>query len=67
VQVKTYRTQRGAEAFARKLKDKWPHKLFQVSCSVTLDFRDHWYVEVLVDDVRGKPAWVGCGPLSKGA
>jgi len=63
--VKTYKTQRGAEAFARKLKARWPHKIFQLACTVGLDFRDKWYVEVLIDDVRGKPAWVAVGPLSR--
>lgn len=66
MKVKTYRTQRGAEAYARSLKERWPHKLFQVTCGVGLDFRDKWYVEVLLDDVRGYPAWVAVGPMARG-
>lgn len=63
--VKTYKTERGANTFTRRLKAKWPHKLFRVSCGVSLDFRNNWYVEVLIDNVRGHPAWVGVGPLSR--
>lgn len=63
--LQTYRSKRGAENFAKRLKIQWPHKLFQVSCGVSPTFHDIWYVEVFVDDVRGKPAWVGVEPLSR--
>ncbi len=63
--LKTYRTERGARGFIKTLKARWPHKLFRTAVAVGLDLRDYWYVEVFVDDVRGKPAWVGVGPLSR--
>lgn len=63
--VKTYRTERGARNFMKRLKARWPDKLFQLTCDVGLDFRDKWYVEVLIDDVCGSPAWVAVGPLSR--
>lgn len=67
ITVKTYKTERGARAYMKRLHARWPHKMFQLACSVGMDFRDRWYVEVFIDDVRGHPAWVAVGPMSREA
>ena len=64
MKVKTYKTERGAEAFAKRIRDKYPEKLVQVATMISLDFHTIWYVEVLIDNVRGNPAWVAVGPFS---
>lgn len=62
--VKRYLTQRGAEAFARVLKARFPHKLFQISETIGADFRTRYHVEVFIES-GDKAYWVGCGPLSR--
>lgn len=64
MKVKTYATQRGAEGFAKRLRARWPGRIFQVACGVSLDFRDNWFVEVLQEDATGA-RWIGVGSMSK--
>lgn len=62
MQVKTFKTKRGAEGFKRTLLDRWPDKLFQIESRIGLDFRNEWFVSVFIDG--DKPLWVGVGPLT---
>lgn len=63
MRVKTFKTQRGASDFLTKVKARWPHKLFRVSCEVGIDFRDRWCVEVMFE-VDDGAVWVGVGPMT---
>jgi hypothetical protein len=65
MQIKTFRTERGAKAFEQRVKALWANLETQICCSVGLDFRDHWFVECKHPSKYGK--WIGVGPISRKA
>ncbi len=60
MQVKMYRSERGAKAFQARVQAIWPGCATQVCCTCGLDFRNQWYVEI---EQAGH--WYPLGPIKR--
>lgn len=63
MRIKTFKTERGAEKFARRVRALHPQNLYKIaSCIDAGTFRTEFYVLALIHDV-----WYPVGPLTKKA
>lgn len=65
MQVKTFKTERGARMFKARIHLTHPGHILRVSTEWGWDFRPRYRVEVYVESAGPEGAWIGVGSFKR--